>query len=242
MIKKKISALCVTILSIALTTTSVFANSQRELQEKAVHVNLIGEYNRLVEPDTAKINITIVEKGKENEKVKEALIESAAEIKQSLLSSDYKDSLGNITSDTFHINPDYDYETWTEVIGYSGYQDMSITVKNMNYLNEIVGIITDFEEIEYYYTDYTLSNYDEVYEEVLVSAIKNANDKADKIGYAFGYGDYNIEHIEENYTYSYDYKLSNVSNDYGGALSAGVPELNPSKIVVSAEVYVSYTY
>ncbi len=243
MISKKLKVLTSTMLTLALTATMFTNTVAMASSNDGITVNLTGMYTKSVEPDTAKISVDVFDRGETNQEVKENLINKVSEFKEALLNSEYQDSIGSITSNNFTISPDYDYETWTEIIGYSGYQDIYITVKDLNHLNEIVSLIADFETVESYYTQYDISDYENVYNEVLVMAIKNANEKAEKISEAFGYGEYEIEFIAESNSSLYNYGFGN--NNYfrmEKGLEDANPDLNPSKISVSAEVNVSYKY
>ncbi len=223
-----------TCLVIFLSMSTVLAN-----QSSKKTMEIRGSHTIAVSPDTAIIDINLMEYDEDNEIVKEALIYKGKVLKENLLKADIGIKEEHITSNNFNIYPEYNYEEGRKVIGYSGYQDYTIILEDLEKLNKVIDIITNIESSTSHYINYTLSDKEEIYNEILVSAVENANDKANKLCKSFGDGTYDIINITEVRNDYYDmpsYTKSEMSID------SALPELNPSKINISANVIVTYEY
>lgn len=245
--KNNLKVLLTTAMLTVLSMNTVFADevtttTAPTYTEFSKYMNLNGASQKTVNADQATINFSVELKSDTVEQAKKDVLTKVDEIKSSLINSDFSIEESDIVSNRFNIYPVYDNVTYTEIIGYTAYQDFYVNISNLDKINDIVDLLTNEETIYLYDTVYTLSNYDEVYSEVLVEAIKKANTKAEVIANAFGYDDYEISSISEN---SYGVYYDNYSNVASSGIEASKDlsvDLSLGTVTISADVFVSYTY
>lgn len=125
----------------------------------------------------------------------------------------------DIVTTSYTYNPTYDYkydynsETPT-VNGYQADHTLSITCKDVDMLDSVIGVVTDCGMSEIYNVEYDVSNRSELYRQALKAAIEEAAAKAEGMAEAAGMTIDHLESVTENTGFD-EYTVST----YDGAVS-----------------------
>lgn len=125
----------------------------------------------------------------------------------------------DIVTTSYTYNPTYDYkydynsETPT-VNGYQANHTLSITCKDVDMLDSVIGVVTDCGMSEIYNVEYDVSNRSELYRQALKAAIEEAAAKAEGMAEAVGMTIDHLESVTENTGFD-EYTVST----YDGAVS-----------------------
>lgn len=125
----------------------------------------------------------------------------------------------DIVTTSYTYNPTYDYkydynsETPT-VNGYQADHTLSITCKDVDMLDSVIGVVTDCGMSEIYNVEYDVSNRSELYRQALKAAIEKAAAKAEGMAEAAGMTIDHLESVTENTGFD-EYTVST----YDGAVS-----------------------
>lgn len=109
----------------------------------------------------------------------------------------------DIVTTSYTYNPTYDYkydynsETPT-VNGYQADHTLSITCKDVDMLDSVIGVVTDCGMSEIYNVEYDVSNRSELYRQALKAAIEEAAAKAEGMAEAVGMTIDHLESVTEN--------------------------------------------
>lgn len=109
----------------------------------------------------------------------------------------------DIVTTSYTYNPTYDYkydynsETPT-VNGYQADHTLSITCKDVDMLDSVIGVVTDCGMSEIYNVEYDVSNRSELYRQALKAAIEEAAAKAEGMAEAAGMTIDHLESVTEN--------------------------------------------
>lgn len=109
----------------------------------------------------------------------------------------------DIVTTSYTYNPTYDYkydynsETPT-VNGYQANHTLSITCKDVDMLDSVIGVVTDCGMSEIYNVEYDVSNRSELYRQALKAAIEKAAAKAEGMAEAAGMTIDHLESVTEN--------------------------------------------
>lgn len=101
------------------------------------------------------------------------------------------------TSYTYYPTYDYNGETPT-VNGYQANHTLSITCKDVDMLDSVIGVVTDCGMSEIYNVEYDVSNRSELYRQALKAAIEKAAAKAEGMAEAVGMTIDHLESVTEN--------------------------------------------
>ena len=139
---------------------------------------------------------------------------------------------------TYYPTYDYNYENAT-VNGYQADHTLSITCRDVDMLDSVIGVVTDCGMSEIYNVEYDVSTRSALYQQALTLAIETAAKKADVMAQAAGMTIDHLESVTENSGYN-DYTI----NAYDGLASAKAETsgtgIRPGSISVTANVTVVY--
>lgn len=149
----------------------------------------------------------------------------------------------DIVTTSYTYNPTYDYkydynsETPT-VNGYQADHTLSITCKDVDMLDSVIGVVTDCGMSEIYKVEYDVSNRSELYRQALKAAIEEAAAKAEGMAEAAGMTIDHLESVTENtgfdeYTVStYDGAVSMKAEAAGAGIRSGSVSVTASVTAV----------
>lgn len=149
----------------------------------------------------------------------------------------------DIVTTSYTYNPTYDYkydynsETPT-VNGYQADHTLSITCKDVDMLDSVIGVVTDCGMSEIYNVEYDVSNRSELYRQALKAAIEEAAAKAEGMAEAAGMTIDHLESVTENtgfdeYTVStYDGAVSMKAEAAGAGIRSGSVSVTASVTAV----------
>ena len=121
----------------------------------------------------------------------------------------------DIVTTSYTYNPTYDYNSETPTVnGYQANHTLSITCKDVDMLDSVIGVVTDCGMSEIYNVEYDVSNRSELYRQALKAAIEEAAAKAEGMAEAVGMTIDHLESVTENTGFD-EYTVST----YDGAVS-----------------------
>ena len=93
----------------------------------------------------------------------------------------------DIVTTSYTYYPTYDYNSETPTVnGYQANHTLSITCKDVDMLDSVIGVVTDCGMSEIYNVEYDVSNRSELYRQALKAAIEEAAAKAEGMAEAAG--------------------------------------------------------
>ena len=105
----------------------------------------------------------------------------------------------DIVTTSYTYNPTYDYNSETPTVnGYQANHTLSITCKDVDMLDSVIGVVTDCGMSEIYNVEYDVSNRSELYRQALKAAIEEAAAKAEGMAEAAGMTIDHLESVTEN--------------------------------------------
>ena len=109
----------------------------------------------------------------------------------------------DIVTTSYTYYPTYDYNSETATVnGYQANHTLSITCKDVDMLDSVVGVLVDGGMSEIYGIEYDVSTRSELYQQALKLAIETAAKKADVMAKAAGQTIDHLESITENGSYN----------------------------------------
>lgn len=184
--------------------------------QETMNLCVIGNASKSVSPDSAKVTAVIETLDSVMATSKDKNFETFEKVLQALKDSGLGDD--DITVESYTSYPSYDYTSGKSLIGYYTITTFSFCVDNLDKIKEYIDTATEAGVTSIRNINYQLSNMDEVYQEVLLSAIENAKQKAEKI---HG-GEVTIKSVKEEYVYSctslYRTYSENISNALMGSI------------------------
>lgn len=121
----------------------------------------------------------------------------------------------DIVTTSYTYYPTYDYNNETPTVnGYQANHTLSITCKDVDMLDSVIGVVTDCGMSEIYKVEYDVSNRSELYRQALKAAIEEAAAKAEGMAEAAGMTIDHLESVTENTGFD-EYTVST----YDGAVS-----------------------
>ena len=188
---KKISVIFV----LLLCTLSVLSNLTIKTDVLAFAtqgVIVYGESQKTVTPDCAIIYSTIKMQNEDILTSKDDCLNIFSNIKQILIKNNILNE--NITIRYFNVYPIYDTKNYNQINGYNSNLDYEIKIDNLDEIDNIVSILIENGCESITNIQYKLSNFNEVYNEVLNDAKILATEKAKSI---LGKDDFVIKNIVE---------------------------------------------
>ena len=105
----------------------------------------------------------------------------------------------DIVTTSYTYYPTYDYNSETPTVnGYQADHTLSITCKDVDMLDSVIGVVTDCGMSEIYKVEYDVSNRSELYRQALKAAIEEAAAKAEGMAEAVGMTIDHLESVTEN--------------------------------------------
>ena len=145
----------------------------------------------------------------------------------------------DIVTTSYTYYPTYDYSGDTpSVSGYQANHTLSITCKDVDMLDSVIGVVTDCGMSEIYKVEYDVSNRSELYRQALKAAIEEAAAKAEGMAEAAGMTIDHLESVTENtgfdeYTVStYDGAMSMKAEAVGTGIRSGSVSVTASVTAV----------
>lgn len=150
----------------------------------------------------------------------------------------------DIVTTSYTYNPTYDYkydynsETPT-VNGYQADHTLSITCKDVDMLDSVIGVVTDCGMSEIYNVEYDVSNRSELYRQALKAAIEEAAAKAEGMAEAAGMTIDHLESVTENTGFD-EYTVSTHDEAVSMKAEAAGTGIRSGSVSVTASVTAVY--
>lgn len=149
----------------------------------------------------------------------------------------------DIVTSNYSYYPTYNYDADTPTVsGYQANHTLSITCRDVDMLDSVVGVVTDSGMSEIYNVSYDVSNRSELYKQALALAIDAAAKKADVMAGAAGMTVFGLESISENGGYDAGYAVNSVADSGAVSMRAESAEtgIRSGSISVTASVTAVY--
>ena len=168
-----------------------------EINKNDVQICVIGNATKSVSPDKAYVTAVVQTLDMDMVKSKDNNFEIFNKCIDALVNAGIAKE--NIVLDSYISYPSYDYNEGKTLIGYYSISTFSFDVENLSDLKKYIDIATENGVTSIRNIEYSLSNIDEVYSEVLNNAYQNAVTKAKSIS---GRDDLQVKKLKEEYVYS----------------------------------------
>ncbi len=110
----------------------------------------------------------------------------------------------DIVTQDYSFYPNYNYDGGTQtLINYEASHILSITCRDIEMLDSVIGVVTDGGVSELYSVAYDVANRTAMYQKALALAIEETNAKAEAMAGAAGLNVTSIESFSENSGYDY---------------------------------------
>lgn len=155
-------------------------------KEASGELAVIGEGKVDVIPDTAMVNVgIIVSNAKTAEEAQSKINEANNAISAAVKNLGIKDE--DISTSNYSINPDYNYESGrNEITGYSGNASLSIKVRDLDTLPQVIEQSTANGANQILGTNFIVDKPEEAREEARNAAIENAQQQAKELANRLG--------------------------------------------------------
>lgn len=202
--------------------------------------SVAGEGKVTVTPDVAILNL-----GMSTKKNTVKLAQSEANTVVNSLSKAVKE-LGvkdaDIKTTNYSVYPDYDYSTGSNrIVGYNVNVNLSVTVRNIDSVNEILDKATSLGANSVGGIQFTVAEdkLKELNKEARLKAIKEAKEKAEELAKLSGMTLGKIVNIQEGVTRDYPRPMM-MKSDMAGAGLGGGAEVQPGSTDISSTVTLFY--
>ena len=143
-----------------------------------------------------------------------------------------------VTSD-YSYNPQYSYESdIRRLIGYQASHTLEITCRDVEMLDNVIGVVTDCGMTNIYSVTYDVADRSGLYMQALELAIRSAQNKAEAMAAASGKTISGLESLNENQSYDARYAvMSTAAKDEAAGINTGI---RAGGVSVSASVTAVY--
>ena len=185
----------------------------------------VGEINYA--PDMATISFGIVSSGQSVEECQKQNVDKLQTLSQAL--KDYGIEENNIITKNYNVTQKYDYTNGAQFVGYQSTYYIDIKTTDLNNLGQLVSKVLDNGANAFYNIQFGINNYNDVYNQALILALENAQNKAQVLT---GQENLNIKNIKElEYCYMPQAKLQ---MSYNGM------DMFSGNITISASIQVTF--
>ena len=146
----------------------------------------------------------------------------------------------DIVTSNYSYYPNYNYETNT-IIGYEANHSLSITCRDVEMLDSVIGVLTDCGLNQIYDVSFDISTRSQLYRQALELAIRAAEEKAQTMAAASGRTLTGLKSIEENEGYSEGYAINARADMVAMKAEAAGTGIRSGGVSVSARVTAVYT-
>lgn len=176
------------------------ANIEKEeekTEEDSMELCVIGNASKNVAPDRATVTAVIETLDLDITKSKDLNFEAFNKVVKAL--GDEELDTSKVVIDSYTSYPSYDYNAGKTLIGYYSITTFSFDVEKLEDVKKFIDSATENGVTSVRNVTYKVSNIDDIYADVLLSALENAKAKAQKIS---GRDDLQVKSIKEEYVYS----------------------------------------
>lgn len=203
--------------------------------------SVTGEGKEIVIPNIAEVRIGLITEGNDLIKIQEESSKKFNKVIEFLKSKgiDNKD----IKTEDYSITPKYKYDKVTTIIGYTISQNLSVKIRDLKKINEILAGVVKNGANNIYGPNFTIDEEKIYLEKAREKAIIEAKEKALKISKLAGFRLGKILTITENIyqpypVYSFD--IGQTIGGAGGERKEIVPQIEPGSKEI--KLYVTITY
>lgn len=245
--------MCVAMGGLGLATqasTTAVASETASAQQTQRSVNVNATDSVKVQPDMAELSLTIEPQADTADEARQTAADELQKLTEGLTALGI--DAANVTSTQVSISARYDWSQSTEtIVGYTA--SLSVTVKELT-LDQASSAVTaaaSVSDTTVGGVSYYVSNYDEMYQQALVSAMQAAKTKADVLAQAAGASVGQVLTVQEGSDSQQYRSQSNglaetavVAYDSSSASTEAATGsdivLNPGTVEICASVTVSY--
>ena len=204
-------------------------------------ITALGTATVTAEPDMVTVTANASVSAKTVGEAQEAMNKIIASVTDKLIQLGVAQD--DIVTSNYSYYPTYNYDADTPTVsGYQANHTLSITCRDVDMLDSVVGVVTDSGMSEIYNVSYDVSNRSELYKQALALAIDAAAKKADVMAGAAGMTVSGLESISENGGYDAGYAVNSVADSGAVSMRAESAEtgIRSGSISVTASVTAVY--
>lgn len=197
---------------------------------------VVGEGKVDVVPDTAMVNVGIVVSNASTvEEAQSRINQTNNAIVTAMESLGISDE--DISTSNYSINPDYNYESGrNEITGYSGNASLSIKVRNLDTLPQVIEQATKSGANQILGTSFVVDKPEEAREEARNAAIENAQQQARELANRLGIKLGKVTNIIESTGGDYPIPYYDRAFALEGLGGGGAPDLQPGSQTITSTV------
>jgi len=197
---------------------------------------VVGEGKVDVVPDTAMVNVGIVVSNAATVEQAQAQINNTNNaIVSAMKGLGISDE--DISTSNYSINPDYNYESGrNEITGYSGNASLSIKVRNLDTLPQVIEQATASGANQILGTNFVVDKPEEAREEARNKAIENAQEQAKELANRLGIKLGKVTNIVESTGGDYPIPFYDRAMSFEGLGGGGAPDLQPGSQTITSTV------
>lgn len=232
-----LAATAIAIISIVSSNNSSFVISSAA--PEGLTVTATGTIDAI--PDVAKVTFGITHKASTVSAVEDEINETFERIEDALDEFDIEDE--DIKTSNYRIYPEYDYRSKTrKITGYTGTHQQTITIRDLDDVNEIVDAVTDAGANMINNVNFTIDDSDEWNSRARAEAIKKAKAKAKLIADEADIKLGKILSIDQgtNYPQPYYRDVTLEAGFGGGSDEEILPDIEPGSQELRATVTLTY--
>ena len=234
-------------LSVGLISAAIlsfaFAQAIEPTQEDgyiSVNANLTEE----IEPNQAVVTFSVETENKDIQKVTDSLNDLSAKLTEALKAKIGEEDV--IKTTTYSVNPIYQQKDKKRVfLGYRANTKMIVTTKNIDKLSSIISTALNNGAMEVNGLNFTSTNNNEICNELLAKAAKQAKENADVVAKSIETSVVGIKNLStscgvqssSSRAYALNAKAAFGSAEDAAVESMSTPTIEPGTIKINANVY-----
>jgi uncharacterized protein YggE len=240
-----LASLVLAIISLAVYTVKLptravaSGESSKEIERRVI--NISGQGTVKASPDIAYITLGVINEDANAKVAQKKNAEEMSKLMSAIKNSGIKDE--DIKTISYNIYPKYDYDKNTgisKIIGYSVNNTVQVTVRDILKTGTIIDIAAENGANTSGGISFSLSNYEEYYNDALKAAVENAKNKAGSIADVLGVSLKLPISITENSGYQQPIYYKSMDNALAAEM-ASTP-IESGIIEIKASVSVVYEY
>lgn len=170
---------------ILILFSAILTGCQPASSEMTRSISVTGHAESLVAPDQAKLTISVNRDGAELAEIKQQIDQVSASIIAFLRQQQIDDA--DITSYKVSASPAYDYEDGKRVSrGYTAMRQIQVTLRDLAQYDSIVDQALQAGAMYIMNVEFIISETDQIYQQLLATAVEHAHQKAIKMANATG--------------------------------------------------------
>lgn len=196
-----------------------------------------AEGKEIIIPNIAEVRIGLISEGKDLVELQKENSEKFNKVINFLKSQGIEEK--DIKTENYSITPKYRYDKVTEIVGYTINQSLSVKIRDLKKVGEILNGVVQHGANNIYGLNFTIDDEKIYLDKAREKAIKEAKEKAEKIAKTAGFRLGKIVNITESSGYLPPHSIFLKEMGIGGE-SGIVPQIEPGSQEIKISVTITY--